>query len=332
MILADKLVHLRKKSGMSQEELAEKMNVSRQAVSKWEGALSVPDLDRILQLSEIFGVTTDYLLKDEIESEEFTDSDSESSVRTVTMEQANEYLGLRKAASVRIALATFLCILSPIPLIVLGGASELPDVGISEDFAGVLGLVIMLILVAAAVGIFIHTDSRSAGFEFLGKEPFKTEYGVSGMVSERRKAYHGTYVKCNIVGTCICVLSPIPLFASALSGSDFMSVLMLAVTMIAAGIGAIFFIIAGVRAGSMDKLLKCGEFTEQNKKRSRVKRAVSSIYWSAAVAVYLLWLFLGDHGDHDNSYSWVVFPVAGVLFPAVLGICRLFIGGKNDEE
>ena len=70
MILADKIVDLRKKSGWSQEELAEKMNVSRQAISKWEGAQSVPDMGRIIQLSEIFGVSTDYLLKDQIEKEE----------------------------------------------------------------------------------------------------------------------------------------------------------------------------------------------------------------------------------------------------------------------
>ena len=70
MILADKIIHLRKKMGWSQEELAEEMNVSRQAVSKWESAQSVPDLAKILQLSALFCVTTDYLLKDEIEAEE----------------------------------------------------------------------------------------------------------------------------------------------------------------------------------------------------------------------------------------------------------------------
>ena len=70
MIFADKLIALRKKNGWSQEEFAEKMGVSRQAVSKWEGAQTVPDLDKILMMARLFGVTTDYLLKDEIEAEE----------------------------------------------------------------------------------------------------------------------------------------------------------------------------------------------------------------------------------------------------------------------
>ena len=64
MILADKIAELRKKNGWSQEELAGQLGVSRQSVSKWESASSMPDLDKILKMSEIFGVSTDYLLKD----------------------------------------------------------------------------------------------------------------------------------------------------------------------------------------------------------------------------------------------------------------------------
>lgn len=76
MIFADKLITLRKKAGWSQEELAEKLNVTRQSVSKWEGAQSVPDIDKILQLSCLFGVTSDYLLKDEQAEPEYTEDDT----------------------------------------------------------------------------------------------------------------------------------------------------------------------------------------------------------------------------------------------------------------
>lgn len=69
MRLSDKIVKLRKTKGWSQEELAEKLNVSRQAVSRWEGATAQPDATNILQLSKLFGVTTDYLLNDEYASD-----------------------------------------------------------------------------------------------------------------------------------------------------------------------------------------------------------------------------------------------------------------------
>ncbi len=65
MILADKIIALRKKAGWSQEELAEQLGVSRQAVSKWEGAQSVPDMDIIHQMRKDFVDNTDYMLKDE---------------------------------------------------------------------------------------------------------------------------------------------------------------------------------------------------------------------------------------------------------------------------
>ena len=65
MPLADKIIELRKKQGWSQIDLADRLNVSRQSVSKWEMAQAVPELDKIIKMSELFAVTTDYLLKDD---------------------------------------------------------------------------------------------------------------------------------------------------------------------------------------------------------------------------------------------------------------------------
>ena len=106
-----------------QEELAEKLNVTRQSVSKWEGAQSVPDIDKILQLSRLFGVTTDYLLKDDAAEPEYTEDDT-SPLPRVTLAQANDYLAKTQANAPKLALATALCIISPIPLLALGTLSE----------------------------------------------------------------------------------------------------------------------------------------------------------------------------------------------------------------
>ena len=69
MKLSDKIIDLRKSNFMTQEDLAEQLNVSRQAVSRWESGLVMPDAGNILQLSKLFGVTTDYLLHDEYQSD-----------------------------------------------------------------------------------------------------------------------------------------------------------------------------------------------------------------------------------------------------------------------
>lgn len=76
MILAEKIMQLRKKNGWSQEELAEQMKVSRQSVSKWESGSSIPDLNKILLLAQIFDVSTDYLLKDELGEEAVAEESS----------------------------------------------------------------------------------------------------------------------------------------------------------------------------------------------------------------------------------------------------------------
>ena len=69
MKLSDKIVGLRKSNGMSQEDLAEKLDVSRQAISRWESGAAMPDANNILQLSKLFDVTTDYLLNDDYQSD-----------------------------------------------------------------------------------------------------------------------------------------------------------------------------------------------------------------------------------------------------------------------
>lgn len=65
MKLYEKIIKLRKSNGWSQEELAEKLDLSRQAISRWENGTALPDANNILQLSKIFGVTSDYLLNED---------------------------------------------------------------------------------------------------------------------------------------------------------------------------------------------------------------------------------------------------------------------------
>ena len=69
MKLSDKLIALRKEYGWSQEDFAEKLNISRQAISRWENGTALPDAQNILQISKLFHVTTDYLLNEDYESD-----------------------------------------------------------------------------------------------------------------------------------------------------------------------------------------------------------------------------------------------------------------------
>ena len=328
MILADKIIRLRKKNGWSQEELADKMNVSRQAVSKWESAQSIPDLEKILQLGTLFGVTTDYLLKDDIEDEEFTDDSYDNIVKRITIEEANTYLEQRKRASLRIALATFLCIFSPITLIVLSTLSELSNPIMTETTAGAIGLIFLFAFILCAVPIYIYCGFKNEPYAFLDKNiPFELEYGVKGMVTERKKKFRDTYIRFNIIATCMCIFSPIPLIISGFTENEVLTIMMLALLIIVAGIGASIFIVVGVQNASMQKLLQEGDFTKKEKKRNGVKEAVGFAYWGIITAIYLAWSFLTNHWH----ISWLVYAIGGVLFPIVLMLCNL-IADKDKKD
>ncbi len=339
MILADKIIKLRKKNGWSQEELAEKMNVSRQAVSKWESAQTIPDLGKILQLSTLFGVTTDYLLKDEIEDEELTDDiSSDKTVKRISIEEANAYIEQRKKASWRIAVATFLCILSPITLIVLSMLSELPNPIVTETTSGAVGLTVLFAFILCAVPIYIYCGFKNQPYEFLDKNiPFELEYGVKGLVTEKKNTFKPTYVAYNIIATCVCIFSVIPLILLSFTGNEILVAVAIAVLMIIAGIGTGMFIVVGTQNASMQKLLKEGEFTEKEKKRTSVKEVVGFCYWGILTAVFLIWGFIGNDGSGIRGngwiswrYNWIVFAVGGILFPMVMCICNLIADKKKD--
>lgn len=329
MILADKIIRLRKRFGMSQEELAERMSVSRQAVSKWESGGAIPDLDKILKLGELFGVTTDYLLKDEIEGEEFTEGEDTPSVKRVSLDKANAYLEERRRASWKIALATFLCIISPIPLIILGAASELESFNVSEKTVGIIGLSALFLFVLCAVPIFIYCGFKNERFAYLDKiSTFELEYGVRGIVTERKNRFRDTYVRHNIIAACMCIFSPVPLILSGFADNGFLSAVMLGVTMLIAGAGVFIFILFGVRNGSMQRLLEEGEFSKDEKQKSGVREAVVFAYWGILTAGYLAWSFLSG----DWHLTWLVFAVGGVLFPIVMHACSLILDKRSKND
>ena len=338
MIFADKLIELRKKNGWSQEELAERLNVTRQSVSKWEGAQSIPDLDKILMLAQIFGVTTDYLLKDEIlEMQSVSANDGVTAgyrdepaepVRKVSMKEANEFLAAKERTAGKIALATFLCIVSPVMMIFMAGGAEAGVLHFNEDKAGVLGLIIMFIMVAFAVAIFISCGGITKQFDFLETENIETEYGVTGMVKERRNAYKETYTRNNVIGTCFAILSVVPLFGAFLiSESDFAAIAGVCLLLIMVGIGVVFFINGGIRWASYEKLLEEGEYTRRSKAGKKgILGALSGAYWILITAVYLAVSLPHDNWDE----TWIIWPVAGLIFAAWRAIAAAVVNRKNS--
>lgn len=328
MILADKIILLRKKSGWSQEDLAEKLNVSRQSISKWEGAQSVPGMDKILQLSEIFGVSTDYLLKDSIELEEYVEQESkseESSVRYVSMEEANSYLDLTQNIAHKMALGVAMCIVSPAIIITLSNLYLLNQFSFSENQSQAIALTLFFITISSAVVIFISIGMKFKDFEYLKTEPIETEYGVSGMVKSKMKAYKETYSKYNIIGVTLCILSVLPVILSSFADKDLTDGIGVIGTLFMVAVGVFMLVTVGTIWSSFNVLLQEGEYSVEGKAKSKVVGSIAGIYWLLTTALYLFISFY--YGAWDKS--WMIWPVAGVLFGAVAAIANLVIKSKK---
>lgn len=328
MILADKIAELRKKNSWSQEELAGQLGVSRQSVSKWESASSIPDLDKILKMSEIFGVSTDYLLKDsnEPEDEVFThaapdmisDQVNDCNVRTVSLEEANTFMEIVQDMAAKVAAGVSICILSPVLLILLAGLSD-EEGGhlLPEALAVATGFTILLVMVAGAAAIFIWYGRKTERFEYLEKEPIELAYGVTGVVEKRKKGYEPSHGISLVIGVGLCILSAIPVFVLGVLDEDGMlAICGIIFCLVIVSAGVFFLVRTCVIFGSFQKLLEEGDYSRNKKTAEKRNETVTTVYWCVVTAVYLGWSF------HTMEWqrTWIIWPCAAVLFGAVLGI------------
>ena len=327
MILADKIINERKKNGWSQEELADMLDVSRQSVSKWEGAQSVPDLQKILKMAEIFGVSTDYLLKDEMEPETsvspvYETREVGSSLRRVSMEEASDYIAVRKIHLPKIALGVFLCITCPVVLILMAGLQESGIIKITENAATAVGLTFLFAQIGIALFLFITNSGKMSKYEFLENSRFETEYGVDGMVRERMAANEDISQRALTIGVLMCVLGAVPLVLCAVLGlPEIVIICMVCLLLLLIGTAVYLFIaICGVH-NSYKVLLQEGDFSGEKKSKNVKLEPLSRIYWMLITVVYLATSFITQRWDR----TWIIWAVSGVLFALIRVIAESLV-------
>lgn len=319
MTLADKIIDLRKKRGWSQEELAERMGVSRQAVSKWESASSLPDLGRIVQLSELFGVSTDYLLKEEGKSsEEESSSDADPALR-ISAAEAEDFLHCSRKRAALFAAGSALCVLSPVPLILLGGASERSGV-LSENMAGGVGVIVLLLLIALAVALFLIGGVRMEQYRYLEEGEIQLAFGASDTVLEKRDQFRKTYLTGLISGVSLCILGVVPLMgAAALEAGEWALILCVGILLAMVALGVLLLVWVCMIQESFDKLLQLGEYTPVQRRTEKKAEIVGGIYWPVVTAIFLA----AGFSRLGWSRSGLIWPIAGVLFAAIRAVIRL---------
>lgn len=326
MILAEKIVRLRKQIGWSQEELAEKMNVSRQSVSKWEATNSIPDLNKIIMLAEIFEVSTDYLLKDDVEKTESINDGLEKNTIQISLEQAVKYVENKIKMAHLIAKGVFLCIVSVVPLITLLALVETNQLSITSNVASAIGVVFILVMISIGISFFIRTNQYENGISSIDDEEFELAYGVYSAFEEKLQKFRGTYNLRLSVSISLFIFSFVPLmFGSMLFKGSEITLMMLNVLLLMLAIGIYLLVPTSAKYEAYNSILLEGS-NKTNKSR-RVKRVekLAAFYWPLLTAIYIGWsLWTMDWG-----VTWIVWPVGAILFAALVGLMELL---NKDEQ
>lgn len=262
MLLSEKIAFLRREAGLSQEELAERLEVSRQAVSKWESGASAPDLSRIASLSDFFGVSADALIRDEIDLSAVPDdepvyaeeslvvpeqkSSRRDGLHVLTLDEAYAYASQYQSFARRIALGVAACVFSPGPLCFLAY--------LFWGFGEGLGVALLLALVAWAVYQFIMAGGSMAKYSFIARRRFVAGPGVAEWAQSAQNRYQPAFLHNIAIGVVLCIVSVAPLcFFSMWWGFEGFGLLLM-FALIAAAV--YLFICSGMQRGIYHRLLR----------------------------------------------------------------------------
>lgn len=327
-MLSEKIINLRKSRGWSQEELAERLNVSRQSVSKWESGISNPDLDKIVAMSTLFGVSTDYLLKD-VTSEErepihdFARDDEDEEIfegeiieeeqipkREVSAAEAEEYLTAVKKAGPRIALGVLLCILSPVALILLCGLADFRLL-MSEGVAAACGLLMMFVFVGAAIAFFIPTGMSLSKYEYLEKNILILPEWLETTLREEYEANNKKELLRITAGILCCIFGALLLIVVSCLFPIFEELILActAALLVFVAIGVYIIVRTCYLRGAYQKLLQLEEYTEKHKENAARFEVIGDIYWMLVLAIYLGVSFL----SHRWDITWIIWLIGGIL-------------------
>lgn len=364
MLLSEKIMSLRKRNGWSQEELAQQLGVSRQSVSKWESMASMPDIQKIMAMSELFGVSTDYLLKDELEELPATaiaadyavssvqsgssdpaaastaDSPDGSSTSgdastsktvapklSVSLDTATEYLDAIARTSRPTAGAITLFILGPALLVSLATYSEdalyFDPIRISPDAMGIAGICIMMLFIAAGVGLLILQDMKLAKFKQLKEASLELQYGVEAAVRRRAESTESLRYVQQAAGVCLTILSAIPFLIASYYGTGLTFALGFFVAAILVSLGVYLLVYSGILRDGYRVLLQEGDFSHDEKSNKRDSksaalkyRPIARAYFGTITLLYVGYSFI----TKDWKSSWIIWPVSALLYHIIISI------------
>lgn len=277
-----KLQKLRKEHGYSQEQLADLLQVSRQAVSKWESGMSYPETDKLIAISKLFSISLDSLLKDEMNQEETEEVG-------LSQERMNEYSKFLKKFALAITGGVVLCMLAVLFTYVV-------DELFSNDG---IDAVMFFSFVAMAVVLFVYYGIQSQQYE---KD--KELYLKRKLNPIEQKQFHHKFAIAITIGVVFCILSLIGAgICTAIFGEDSM------ISVICFWIFVMMGVSVFVYYGILSSVYPNTNNEMKHKEKEKLDSKISGVIMLVATMIYLIIGFLWGLWHP----GWIVFVVGGIL-------------------
>ena len=310
--LSENIANPRKKANYSQEQLADLLGVSRQAVSKWELGDAQPDVDKLVRIGELFNVSTDQLIYGEAVHAQ------EREGRRMNRAELEAYEKCIEKNAPLMAGGVAVCILCPVPLFVvrtfLSGTTH-NDVRLEQNL-NLMAMVLLLVIVAIGVLLILKADKGTSEYSWIENERILPGPGAREQLKDWA-ARRSSLMSMMNWGICMCILGVVPLFIGAMFG-DAGAFTGLCALLLLEALGVGMIICSNYFRTVVDAVEGKGDYTPEEIGFRKKYGTWFAVYWLVTVAIYLLWSFW----TMDWDRTWIIFPPAGVLFAAVAALLK----------
>lgn len=290
MSFGEKLQQLRKEKGLSQEDLAHQLNVSRQAVSKWELQNGYPEIEKMILISDLFQVSLDYLMKEDYEEHE---NETISSFRLMTQQNIEDYLHFKKSFALGISSSVLLMIVG------LFVAALCADT--SYQSIGVFGFLIMV-----GIGVFfiiMTTLLKESKFK-IENEEIKIAFNDLQNLQEKYQHFHKYFTLAIAGGVLLIIVSLACIVLLHETYSQYENILS-AQFLLCIGIAVFLFIYFGIRKDAYQFLIHNKAYIKAKKKEQQIE----NIYAFTMPLAAVLYMIMGFTQNWWHP-GWVIFPLA----------------------
>lgn len=290
MSFGEKLQQLRKEKGLSQEDLAHQLNISRQAVSKWESQNGYPEIEKMILISDLFQVSLDYLMKEDYEEHE---NETISSFRLMTQQNIKDYLHFKKSFALGISCSVLLMIIGLFIAVLCADTSY--------QSIGVFGFLIMV-----GIGVFfiiMTTLLKESKFK-IEREEIKIAFNDLQNLQEQYQHFHKYFTLAIAGGVLLIIVSLACIALLHETYSQYENILG-AQFLLCIGIAVFLFIYFGILKDAYQFLIHNKAYIKAKKKEQQIE----NIYAFTMPLAAVLYMIMGFTQNWWHP-GWVIFPLA----------------------